>query len=56
LYTKETRQTPIEGTVLLYIQVDASDKAYLDHVRATARPKLQQAIDRIWQRILEEDH
>ena len=29
-------------------------KPYLDQVRATARPKLQQAIDRIWQRILEE--
>ena len=29
-------------------------KAYLDQVRATARPKLQQAIDRIWQRILDE--
>ena len=29
-------------------------KPYLDRVRATARPKLQQAIDRIWQRILEE--
>ena len=29
-------------------------KSYLDQVRATARPKLQQAIDRIWQRILEE--
>jgi hypothetical protein len=29
-------------------------KPYLDHVRATARPKLQQAIDRIWQRILDE--
>lgn len=27
-------------------------KPYLDHVRATARPKLQQAIDRVWQRIL----
>jgi hypothetical protein len=27
-------------------------KPYLDQVRATARPKLQQAIDRIWQRIL----
>jgi hypothetical protein len=29
-------------------------KTYLDQVRATARPKLQQAIDRIWQRILDE--
>ncbi|HYZ83833.1 MAG TPA: hypothetical protein VE621_05500 [Bryobacteraceae bacterium] len=29
-------------------------KPYLDQVRATARTKLQQAIDRIWQRILEE--
>jgi hypothetical protein len=29
-------------------------KPYLDQVRATARPKLQQAIDRIWQRILTE--
>ena len=29
-------------------------RPYLDHVRATARPKLQQAIDRIWQRILTE--
>jgi hypothetical protein len=29
-------------------------KPYLDRVRAAARPKLQQAIDRIWQRILEE--
>ncbi len=29
-------------------------KPYLDRVRATARPKLQQAIDRIWQRILDE--
>jgi hypothetical protein len=29
-------------------------KTYLDQVRATARPKLQQAIDRIWQRILNE--
>ncbi len=29
-------------------------KPYLDEVRATARPKLQQAIDRIWRRILEE--
>lgn len=27
-------------------------KPYLDWVRATARPRLQQAIDRIWQRIL----
>jgi len=27
-------------------------KPYLDQVRVTARPKLQQAIDRIWQRIL----
>src|SRR5207245_3922291 len=27
---------------------------YLDQVRAAARPKLQQAIDRIWQRILNE--
>jgi hypothetical protein len=29
-------------------------KAYLDEVRATARPELQRAIDRIWQRILAE--
>jgi hypothetical protein len=29
-------------------------KPYLDQVRARARPKLQQAIDRIWQRILDE--
>ena len=29
-------------------------KPYLDQVRAKARPKLQQAIDRIWQRILDE--
>ena len=29
-------------------------KPYLDQVRATAEPKLQEAIDRIWQRILEE--
>jgi hypothetical protein len=29
-------------------------KPYLDQVRATARPKLQHTIDRIWQRILEE--
>ena len=29
-------------------------KPYLDQIRAKARPKLQQAIDRIWQRILEE--
>ena len=29
-------------------------KPYLDQVRATARPKLQQAIDRIWQRVLTE--
>src|SRR6266567_6198154 len=29
-------------------------KPYLDQVRAAARPKLQQAIDRIWQRILDE--
>src|SRR6266436_6475792 len=29
-------------------------KPYLDQVRATARPKLQQAIERIWQRILDE--
>jgi hypothetical protein len=27
-------------------------KPYLDQIRATARPKLQEAIDRIWQRIL----
>jgi hypothetical protein len=27
-------------------------KPYLDQVRATAQPKLQLAIDRIWQRIL----
>lgn len=31
-------------------------KPYLDQVRATARPKLQQAIDSIWQRILNEGH
>ena len=29
-------------------------KPYLDQIRAKARPKLQQAIDRIWQRILDE--
>ena len=29
-------------------------KPYLDQIRATAAPKLQQAIDRIWQRILNE--
>jgi hypothetical protein len=29
-------------------------KLYLDRVRETARPKLRQTIDRIWQRILEE--
>jgi hypothetical protein len=29
-------------------------KPYLDQVRARARPKLRQAIDRIWQRILDE--
>lgn len=29
-----------------------SAKPYLDHIRATAKPGLQQAIDRIWQRIL----
>jgi len=29
-------------------------KPYLNQIRATARPKLQQAIDRIWQRILTE--
>ena len=29
-------------------------KPYLDQIRATARPNLQQAIDRIWQRILDE--
>ena len=29
-------------------------RPYLDQIRATARPKLQQAIDRIWQRILAE--
>jgi hypothetical protein len=29
-------------------------KPYLDQIRATARPKLQQAIDGIWQRILHE--
>jgi hypothetical protein len=29
-------------------------KPYLDQIRATAHPKLQQAIDRIWQRILNE--
>jgi hypothetical protein len=31
-----------------------SAKPYLDQIRATARPKLQQAIDSIWQRILAE--
>src|SRR5437879_8998890 len=29
-------------------------KPYLDQIRATAQPKLQQAIERIWQRILSE--
>lgn len=29
-------------------------KPYLDQIRVTAQPKLQQAIDRIWQRILSE--
>jgi hypothetical protein len=29
-------------------------KPYLDQIRATARPKLQQAIERVWQRILAE--
>ena len=29
-------------------------KPYLDQVRARVRPKLQQAIDRIWQRIVSE--
>jgi hypothetical protein len=29
-------------------------KPYLDQIRATARPELQRAIDRIWQRILNE--
>jgi hypothetical protein len=29
-------------------------KPYLDQIRARSRPKLQQAIDRIWQRILNE--
>src|SRR5205823_10311831 len=29
-------------------------KPYLDEIRAKARPKLRQAIDRIWQRILDE--
>jgi hypothetical protein len=29
-------------------------KPYLDQVRATARPKLQEAVDRVWQRILNE--
>ena len=29
-------------------------KPYLDQIRARARPKLQQAIDRMWQRILDE--
>jgi hypothetical protein len=29
-------------------------KPYLEQIRATARPKLQQAIDHIWQRILDE--
>jgi hypothetical protein len=27
---------------------------YMEQVRATARPKLQRAIDRVWQRILDE--
>jgi hypothetical protein len=31
-----------------------ASKPYLDQVRATAQPKLRQAIDRIWQRILNE--
>lgn len=31
-----------------------SAKPYLDQIRATAAPKLQQAIDRIWHRILSE--
>jgi hypothetical protein len=31
-----------------------SAKPYLDQIRASARPQLQQAIDRIWQRILNE--
>ena len=30
-------------------------KPYMDQIRATARPKLQQAIDHIWQRILAGD-
>jgi hypothetical protein len=30
-------------------------KAYLDEQRARARPELQEAIDRIWRRILSED-
>jgi hypothetical protein len=34
--------------------LDRTAKPYLDQVRATAWPKLQQAIDRIWQRILDE--
>lgn len=29
-------------------------KPYLDQVRSTARPKLQEAIDRVWQRILQD--
>ena len=29
-------------------------KPYLDQIRATARPQLRQAIDRVWQRILNE--
>ena len=29
-------------------------KPYLDQVRARVRPKLQQEIDRIWQRIVSE--
>ena len=29
-------------------------RLYMEQVRATARPKLQRAIDRVWQRILDE--
>ena len=29
-------------------------KPYLDEIRAKSRPKLRQAIDRIWQRIVDE--
>lgn len=35
--------------------IGKSAKEYLDEQRARARPELQQAIDRVWQRILDED-